>query len=132
MKKIILSLSLLSLLTACGDSGEKKETGTKEETVSAPAAPDITQDPAYQKGLSLVAKSDCLTCHKVDEPLTGPTYRDVANKYAGMPDTIVTHLAGKIIKGGAGVWGQTFMTPHPALSQEDAEAMVRYILLLKK
>lgn len=133
MKKIIFSLALTSLLVACGGSDEKKETENKEETTNtAPAEKDNTQDPAYQKGLSLVAKSDCLTCHKVDEPLTGPTYRDVANKYAGMPDTIVTHLAHKIIKGGSGVWGETFMVAHPGVTQEDAEAMVRYILLLKK
>jgi len=64
--------------------------------------------------------------------LQGPSYRDVANKYASLPDTIVTHLAGKIIKGGSGVWGEVPMTPHPALSEEDAKSMVKYILLLKK
>jgi len=82
--------------------------------------------------LELAAKSDCFTCHTVDDKLTGPPYREVANKYAGLPDTIVTHLAGKIINGGSGVWGEIAMTPHPALSEADAEAIVRYILLLKK
>jgi cytochrome c len=122
---------MAAMLTSCGGGDEKKEESATTETTTS-TEKDVTQDPAYQKGLSLVAKSDCLTCHKVDEPLTGPTYRDVANKYAGMPDTIVAHLAGKIRKGGNGVWGETFMTPHPSVSQEDAEAMVRYILLLKK
>ena len=131
MNKIILSWAISALLISCGGGDEKKEESTSKTTTES-TEKDVTQDPAYQKGLGLVAKSDCLTCHKIDEPLTGPTYRDVANKYAGMPDTIVTHLAGKIIKGGNGVWGETFMTPHPSVSQEDAEAMVRYILLLKK
>lgn len=131
MNKIILSWAIAALLISCGGGDEKKEESTSKTTTES-TEKDVTQDPAYQKGLGLVAKSDCLTCHKIDEPLTGPTYRDVANKYAGMPDTIVTHLAGKIIKGGNGVWGETFMTPHPSVSQEDAEAMVRYILLLKK
>ena len=81
--------------------------------------------------MGLIAKSDCLTCHKVDEKLTGPPYRDVANKYADLPDTIVTHLADKIRSGGSGVWGEIMMLPHPAISQADAEAMVKYILLLK-
>jgi cytochrome c len=139
MKNIFLTFIVTSLLVACGGSDEKKTAtteSTKEETPKdAPATPpanDISQNPDYKKGLSLIAKSDCLTCHKVDEPLTGPTYRDVANKYANMPDTIVSHLAGKIITGGKGVWGEISMTPHPALPKEDAEAMVRYILLLKK
>lgn len=130
MKKIICSFIVLSLLASCGGgSAEKKdETPEKQEA----AADDVSENPVYKKGLKLVANSDCLTCHKVDEKLIGPTYREVANKYAGMPDTIVTHLANKIIKGGVGVWGQVAMTPHASLSQEDAEAMVKYILLLKK
>ena len=41
-------------------------------------------------------------------------------------------LAGKIIKGGSGNWGAIPMTPHPQLKQEDVEAMVKYIFLLKK
>lgn len=127
MKKIVFSLAILLLLTACGGGESKKEKQLEKETTT-----DLSKDPVYKKGLALVAKSDCLTCHKVDEPLTGPTYRDVANKYAGMPDTIVSYLADKIIAGGKGNWGETYMTPHSALPKEDAEAMVKYILLLKK
>jgi cytochrome c len=131
MKKasiFFLFIVLIVLSYQCGSGGEKKE----DESIVKSEVKDVTQDPVYQKGVELVAKSDCFTCHKIEEQFTGPAYREVANKYAGMPDTIVAHLAGKIIKGGAGVWGQVFMTPHATLSQEDAEAMVRYILLLKK
>jgi cytochrome c len=41
-------------------------------------------------------------------------------------------LAEKIIKGGKGNWGDVMMTPHANVSQEDAEAMVKYIFTLKK
>jgi len=125
MKKLFLSSLILALLASCG--GNEAKTKTEE-----PKVVDITKNPDYQKGLELASKSDCFTCHTVDDKLTGPTYREVANKYASMPDTIVTHLAGKIITGGSGVWGEIMMTPHPALSEADAEAIVRYILLLKK
>jgi cytochrome c len=134
MKKVILSLAIVSLLTACGGADKKKT----DDTVSKPAeetktdtGSDISSNPDYQKGLALIAKSDCLTCHKVDEKIIGPTYRDVANKYENTSDNIKL-LAGKIIKGGSGVWGDAIMTPHSSLSQEDAEAMAKYILLLKK
>lgn len=126
MKKIVLPIIALALLTACGSNDAKEKGETTDNTN------DITQNPDYQKGLALVTKNDCFTCHKIDETLTGPPYRQVANKYAGMPDTIVQHLAKKVISGGAGVWGQVFMTPHPGVSEADAEAMVKYILLLKK
>jgi cytochrome c len=126
MKKIVLPVIALALLTACGSNDAKEKGETTENTN------DISQNPDYQKGLALVTKNDCFTCHKIDETLTGPPYREVANKYAGMPDTIIQHLAKKVISGGAGVWGQVFMTPHPGVSEADAEAMVKYILLLKK
>ena len=66
----------------------------------------------------------------MDEKVTGPAYRDVANKYENT-DENVKMLAGKIINGGQGVWGEIAMTPHAALSQADAEQMVKYIMLLK-
>jgi cytochrome c len=134
MKKLIFSFGIILFLISCGgNSGEKKAEGDTPETKTETAeTTDLSANPDYQKGLGLIAKSDCLTCHKIDEMLTGPSYRDVANKYAGMPDTIITHLAGKIINGGNGVWGETFMTPHSGITQEDAEAMVKYIMLLKK
>lgn len=136
MKKIFLPLALAIVISSCGNSssetGTVSATDTKTSETKEATADDLSGNPVYQKGLALVAKSDCLTCHKIDDKLTGPSYRDVANKYAAMPDTIVTHLAGKIIKGGNGVWGEAYMTAHAALSQEDAEAMVKYILLLKK
>jgi cytochrome c len=60
----------------------------------------------------------------------GPSYKDVAKKYASTPANIKM-LAGKIIKGGTGVWGAIPMTAHSTLSQADAEAMVKYVLSLK-
>jgi len=72
MKKIILPLIAMAMLAACGGgetSGEKTE--VKAET---------PKDPAYDKGLKLVAQNDCLTCHKINEPFTGPSYSQVAEK----------------------------------------------------
>jgi cytochrome c len=47
-------------------------------------------------------------------------------------DETIELLAGKIIAGGKGVWGEVPMTPHASLSKDDAKEMVRYILSLKK
>lgn len=84
----------------------------------------------YEKGSQLIASSDCLTCHKVDEKLVGPAYKDVAKKYEAT-DKNINYLVGKIIQGGSGVWGEVPMTPHPTLSENDAKEMVKYILSLK-
>lgn len=125
MKKLILPLIAIVLLASCG-GGE-----TSGGTTSAPVA-DAPKDPAYEKGLALVAKNDCLTCHKINETFTGPSYSQVSEKYAGADAAKIKEIADKVIKGGSGVWGSAIMTPHASLSTEDAEAMVKYILLLKK
>lgn len=128
MKKTFLLLALAGMFAACGcGSGDKKEETAPEKKEEA-KTPD---DPAYTEGLALVAGSDCTTCHKIDEASTGPAYRAVAEKYANTPENIAM-LAGKVIKGGKGVWGEAQMTPHASLSQADAEKMVKYILMLKK
>jgi cytochrome c len=123
MDKIIISLALILSFAACGGNTTPVETKPSN---------NLSDNPDYQKGVALIAKNDCLTCHKVDEKLIGPAYRDVANKYAGLPDTIITHLANKVMKGGTGVWGDVPMAPHPNLSQEDAVSLVKYVLLMKK
>lgn len=123
MKKILIALIFVSAIAACGGGSETK----KEE----PKTVDITKDPNYQKGLQLASEKQCFTCHAVDTRINGPAYREVADKYANYPDTIVSHLANKVITGGSGVWGENIMTPHPSLSKEDAETLVKYVLLLK-
>src|ERR1700737_1156676 len=124
---------MLAVIGACSSNTNKENKDTKPTapaTAAAPAAKELSANPDYQKGLELIAKSDCLTCHKVSEKLTGPAYRDVANKYENTSANI-TLLQGQIIKGGQGVWGTITMTPHTQLSQADAEQMVKYILLLR-
>ena len=115
--------------TSDSTSSSDAKAGNSKSTTSSVGG-DPARSAVYQKGLSLVANSDCLTCHKIDEKQTGPSYRDIAKKYAGAPNDVITALAGTIINGGSGNWGNVPMTPHPSLSQDDAETMVRYILEL--
>ena len=131
MQKIFFTSAIALTLIACGGSGtENKEQPKEEPKQETAAAPAPSDNPDYAKGLTLIAANDCLTCHKVDEKLVGPSYRDVANKYESNESNIKM-LAEKVTKGGTGVWGEVPMAPHPALSQADAEQMVKYILLLK-
>ncbi len=129
MKKIFAVFTIVFLLIACGGNESAKNENANEPTV---VKDDITKNPDYAKGLALVTKTDCLTCHKINEVSTGPAYAEVAARYSNAADTTITRLAQTIIKGGKGNWGVVPMTPHPALSEEDAKQMVKYVLLLKK
>jgi cytochrome c len=136
-QRILLSGTVIFcwVLSSCSGSDNTAAAGSDTTQVAATAetkeaAVDPSRSAVYQKGLALIAKSDCLTCHKIEEPMTGPSYRAIAEKYAGAPNDVITALAGTIIKGGSGNWGNVPMTPHPSLSQDDAETMVRYILEL--
>ncbi|ADY53719.1 cytochrome c class I [Pseudopedobacter saltans DSM 12145] len=88
------------------------------------------QDTNEPLGKQLISKSDCKSCHTEKSKLIGPSYKDIAAKYPSNSKNI-SLLAGKVIKGGAGVWGQIPMTPHPQMSKKDAEEMVKYILTIK-
>lgn len=127
MKKIFITAAVSLFLFSCGGGNENKE------TTAAPAKEETKPviNALEDKAVELIAKSDCLTCHKVHEKLVGPAYADVAQKYPNN-EANVSMLAGKIIKGGKGNWGEVPMTAHAAISNEDATTMVQYILSLKK
>jgi cytochrome c len=129
MKKTFILIATLGILASCGgDDKDKKETSTAAST--ATATNSLSDNPIYQKALTIIANSDCRTCHLIDEKNIGPAWRDVANKYADSANAI-QYLSHKIINGGSGVWGQVPMAPHPNMSQEDAETLAKYVLLLK-
>ncbi|MBO9541735.1 c-type cytochrome [bacterium] len=85
---------------------------------------------AAGKGLDLMKQSDCLACHsfKLSEPKKlGPSFEAVSKKYKN-DKTAPAKLADKVKKGGGGNWGAMAMSPHPALSAGDLNAMVDWIL----
>jgi cytochrome c len=79
---------------------------------------------------AIMAKTDCLVCHKVAEKSVGPAYNAVAAKYKADPKA-ADYLTNKIIKGGAGVWGEVPMPPHSTMKVADVKAVAEWILTLK-
>jgi cytochrome c len=78
----------------------------------------------------LTRKYNCVACHAESARKVGPSYQDIAKKYAGQADA-ADRLAKKIRSGGSGVWGQMPMPPHPQVPEGDARAMATYILGVK-
>ncbi|MEC4003744.1 c-type cytochrome [Flavobacterium sp. SUN052] len=134
MKKVILLATFAAVLISCGD--KKKETtdetdfnATDTSFTEKKEVKDGEDVPAeFKKGADLIAASDCLGCHNVNDKIVGPTYKEVAAKYTDKDEAM---LVQKIIEGGKGNWGEVPMTAHPNVTKEDASEMVKYILSLK-
>lgn len=108
---------------------DQQATSPTDSLVNSSAS--AAKDSAYQTGAKLVAGNDCLTCHKIDQKSIGPSYDSIAYKYE-MNQGNIENLAHKIIVGGYGRWGTVAMTPHPNVTEPDAQEMVKYVLSLRK
>lgn len=78
----------------------------------------------------LVVKKNCLACHYVDKRKYGPSFQQVAAKYADQKGAADV-LAKKIRRGGTGVWGADVMPPQPQVTAAEARALAAYVLSLK-
>ena len=95
------------------------------------AALALTAALPAQASEELAKKHMCTTCHVVKGAKTiGPTYADVAKKYAGQKDA-EAKLADKVKKGGQGVWGQVPMPPNAAVPDADVKTLVKWVLSVK-
>ena len=83
-----------------------------------------------QASTDLTRKYNCVACHAESGRKVGPSYQDIAKKYAGQADA-ADRLAKKIRSGGSGVWGAMPMPPHPQVSEADARTLSAYILSVK-
>ena len=80
-----------------------------------------------EANLDLAKKSNCITCHQTDKKLLGPSFQDIAKKYAGDKNA-VKPLVTKIRTGGKGVWGQVPMPPSTNVKDADIETLVKLVL----
>ena len=70
----------------------------------------------------ILRKNYCTACHAVDRKLVGPSFQDVAKKYAGQGE----YLAGKIVNGSSGVWG-SFPMPRQSISADEARQLADWL-----
>ena len=83
-----------------------------------------------QSAEELAKAKNCLACHQADKTLVGPSYKEIAAKYAGQKDA-AAKLATKIRAGGVGVWSQVPMPANPQVNEKEAETLARWVLSLK-
>lgn len=117
MVKYILSLK----------GGKVPEPIAKTAALEKPANV-VSSDPKVAEAVKFMKeKSDCMVCHKENEKFLGPSFVEIAQKYAGDKEA-PKNLILKVKNGGQGVWGQTPMLPHPNLTEEETSNLISAIL----
>jgi cytochrome c len=140
LKNFFLLIALSIAISSCGGTSDQtrnhadstnavnfNEEVKKAGSVESPA-PAVSIANSSDKGAQLIVQSDCRNCHKEHEKLIGPAFNAIAKKYTLKN---IDSLAHKVIKGGAGSWGDISMSPHPSLQRNDAKEMVAFILKIK-
>jgi len=135
MKSITLSVLFAAVIfSACNSDSDSKSATTS--VVVDEIKPELSKDAITVNSESksnaelLMEKSDCYTCHSLDSKLIGPSFKEVATKYANT-DGNIQSLAEKIINGGSGVWGEVPMQAHSQMSKVEATEMGKFILSIK-
>jgi len=84
---------------------------------------------AAHADLALAKAKNCVDCHSVNSPLVGPSFKDIAARYAGQPG-MVDKLAHTIIHGGPQDQ-MDVMPANPQVSEAEARQLAAWILGLK-
>lgn len=85
---------------------------------------------AASANMDLAKTKNCVACHAVDKKLIGPSYKDVAAKYANDKDAL-NKLTKKVREGGVGAWGQIPMPANPQVNADEAATLVKWIMTTK-
>jgi cytochrome c len=80
---------------------------------------------------ALAKKNACMACHAMDDKVVGPSFKEVAKKYASAKDGEAT-IATTIRKGSVDKWGKVPMPANEQLSEADAKALAAWILAAGK
>ncbi len=128
---IALTVIGVVLLTSCQRKpAEQPAQEQPQQQQQAQAAGEQKQEQQPAKDMTALAQQKgCMACHDMKAKKVGPSYTDVAKKYAGRMDA-VDYLAGKIKKGSVGEWGSVPMPPQNVTEQE-AKDLAQWILSLK-
>jgi len=93
-------------------------------TVAGKPAPAAGGTPA---GLLDIIRSNCLGCHEFNAKAMGPSFAAIAERYRQNPAAIDA-VSGLIRGGSTGIWGPDSMPPHPELTDDQAHAIVLWIM----
>ncbi len=85
---------------------------------------------------ALAKSSGCMGCHGINQKVLGPSFVEVAKRYAQTPDAAaavaaVAAVTKSISSGQKGSWGEVPMPAQSHVSAKDAEILARWVLMQK-
>lgn len=102
--------------------------------MAAAAAAGVCVSTPALANAELAQKKNCMSCHTIQKKVVGPSFKDIAAKYAAQKDA-TDKLTQKVLKGGSGAWGPVFMPAmkdaNPPVSEAEARQLVTWILQQK-
>jgi cytochrome c551/c552/cytochrome c553 len=110
-----------------GPDSRPAASATTPGPAAAISSPAATTTPGKLDVADLAKRKACLSCHGVDKKIVGPAFREVAQRYKGRPEAAGI-LVERLKRGSSGNWGPIPMPANPDLPEEDARALVRWIL----
>jgi len=96
------------------------------QAASYPAKTEATAV-AENDAMSLLQNNACLSCHAMDHKVVGPSYHEVATKYAGDAQAL-EKVTSSIQQGGSGKWGNVPMPGFAQLNADDLKKLAAFIL----
>jgi cytochrome c551/c552 len=100
------------------------------EKPAPPPSPDTLASGGDDPVQKLLNAHACVGCHALDQRVVGPSFKEVATKYAG-DARAAEKLAEKIRSGGQGAWGELPMPPNPGLSDAELQTLAGWVLQQK-
>ena len=95
-----------------------------------PMVAGASEPVGFQRGMALLHKYGCQSCHSVDEARSGPSLHAIAKRYASDPHA-ESELSANILNGSIGAWGGAPMPP-VKVPAADLKPLVQWILSLNQ
>jgi cytochrome c len=132
MKTILKSLILLTVITIVSCGKNKKEDKFGNPTSNQKATVEAIEFPLAEKGKEIFeGKGTCVTCHKLDIKVVGPSIQDIAKIYKEKNASIATFLKGNeqpIIDSTQFEVMKANFAITKAMTNEERQSLEQYIL----
>lgn len=93
----------------------------------APLVEGAAEPSAAAQTFAMATAKGCMACHGVANKIVGPGYNEIGARYKDQADA-ETYLIAKVKNGGQGVWGPIPMPPQGHVTDEEAKALVQWIM----